>query len=541
MGNSQRHRQDIAYLALLALTTLPALLVTPSSDWAITIIVNTALIAIFSISRITRPLFLIPVLLAACQIGFYFYTQRIIDRYFWMTIISAYQWGADYANVLPVWKLVVFGIYIITLLSTSAYLIFSKNSYSSRILSAAACIILIAAICVRYHDAEKNSWFAKDFHHTYFAQVAGGLTDLLPGKEIKSTMALRFASDESENVPQILVIIGESETRTRMGIYGYERNTTPYAGSPYVFANEYAVGLNTQPNVQALLTGSVKQSLLSSRTNIFDLAKSAKYKIIFIDNNGFHFNDPVVKFAFNNASKYISMNHAAEALAENDNKVKYDGVLIRPFKDQVKKHENDKAIYVLHMMGSHPSQNRRYPPEFNKFPSYYDNSVLYTNWFLSEIRKAFFSKQHRPAVIIYVADHGVALPPGCGFSDSIPNPENANYGANDNYLSSYEVPLLVWTNREFEAEHEKLSLHLNNNHSIPLDHRFLFYSVANLIGITAIDDVDVGRYSIFSGAPNFLPRIDVYGKNIDEGIHAGRICAGDKHLKPLPRDRAYAR
>ncbi len=78
-----------------------------------------------------------------------------------------------------------------------------------------------------------------------------------------------------------------------------------------------------------------------------------------------------------------------------------------------------KLFIVLHTKGSHFEYAGRYPPEFAHFNrsggtrrdrivDSYDNSVLYTDWFLSRVID-MLSKRNTHAALVYASDHGENL------------------------------------------------------------------------------------------------------------------------------------
>src|SRR5574337_70408 len=360
------------------------------------------------------------------------------------------------------------------------------------------------------------------FYGNYFRSLYSGLVKA-NNFRISSTPEVLTKSERGPFATQILFVLGESETRLRMGSYGYSRNTTPLIGpQAYVFQNNYAVGLNTQPNVQTLLTGLLNVPSGGATQDIFRVARTMGFTSIVIDNNGYRNNNPVVRLDMQ-ADHYISMNGVGKTSAANDAKIKYDCLLLQPFLKQVREHNSGKALYLTHLIGSHPDQNTRYPRSFDKFPSYYDNSVLYTDFILKKLRDIFFGNVHGPAVVIYVSDHGVGLPPGCGFGN-IPNSEYISYGADDRYFSNYAIPLIVWTNDAFRTTHPRMIDNITHNLTSPVDQRFLLYSLANLMGVDRINNIAVDTFSIFSHSMKFSPRRNVYGSNITSLVQTGKIC-----------------
>jgi glucan phosphoethanolaminetransferase (alkaline phosphatase superfamily) len=80
---------------------------------------------------------------------------------------------------------------------------------------------------------------------------------------------------------------------------------------------------------------------------------------------------------------------------------------------------SSKLFIVLQTKGSHFDFSRRYPAEFARFSSpagsrraslvdAYDNSVLYTDWFLAELIN-ILDRQNLHATLVYTSDHGENL------------------------------------------------------------------------------------------------------------------------------------
>lgn len=101
-----------------------------------------------------------------------------------------------------------------------------------------------------------------------------------------------------------------------------------------------------------------------------------------------------------------------------DKKV-FDGELLPHFRGYVTSTNDSLNFIYVHINGSHVDYSERYPRSFARFNpsdynaisnaskakqiSEYDNSVAYTDWFLSEIAKAI---EPTEALMIYFPDHG---------------------------------------------------------------------------------------------------------------------------------------
>lgn len=149
--------------------------------------------------------------------------------------------------------------------------------------------------------------------------------------------------------------------------------------------------------------------------------------------------------------------------------------LLAPFKEKLN-HLSDQNILVLHLQGSHgPTYYKRYPSEFKKFTptcdtnelskcdnealiNTYDNTLLYTDYLLSEIIKLLKEQKSYESSLFYLSDHGESL------------------GENDIYLHgmpyaiapSYQtrIPAIFWSNDEklmnLAKEHKGLKLSQDN-------------------------------------------------------------------------------
>jgi len=138
-------------------------------------------------------------------------------------------------------------------------------------------------------------------------------------------------------------------------------------------------------------------------------------------------------------------------------------------------------LIVLHQMGNHgPAYYKRYPKEFERFTpvcktnelekcskeeigNAYDNAILYTDHFLSEVIKLLqkYERDHETAML-YVSDHGESL---------------GEYGV---YLhgapfaiaprTQVHVPAIAWVGENFDYKFDQLNRHANR----PLSHDDLF-------------------------------------------------------------------
>jgi heptose-I-phosphate ethanolaminephosphotransferase len=175
----------------------------------------------------------------------------------------------------------------------------------------------------------------------------------------------------------------------------------------------------------------------------------------------------------------------------------------------------EKLFFVLHSMGSHFTYSRRYPPEFARFRTIgnsrrgllvddYDNSVLYTDWFVSEII-ATLDQHHRAAALFYISDHGENL-----LDDDA---ELLGHGIGNRY--DLATAALIWLSPVLRARVPDMVRNASANSGARLSLANVSHSLLDLAGI---DTPRLDRsMSIFSPAFVTRPRwYIVRGKLLNE-------------------------
>jgi glucan phosphoethanolaminetransferase (alkaline phosphatase superfamily) len=300
---------------------------------------------------------------------------------------------------------------------------------------------------------------------------------------------------EQANVPQIVVmVIGESSRYDRWSLNGYRRETNPLLKMEEnlvslsnvitaVSATRLSVPVlvSRKPATQSLKAGFYEKSFLSA-------FKEAGFKTYWLSNQmSFgQFDTPISVFA-NEADVAQFMN-----LGGFTNNSNYDDVLLDPLKNAIADPALKKLI-VLHTLGNHWNYSHRYPQEYDKWkpslfgvlnPAYtdlklkpelnnsYDNSILYTDWFLSQvISKLKTSKQL--SSMMYVSDHGQTLYDGtCNL---------AFHGHNTEY--EFHVPAFVWYSDLYRATFPAKVELLRRNKRAKLATENVFHSLLDMANV----------------------------------------------------------
>jgi glucan phosphoethanolaminetransferase (alkaline phosphatase superfamily) len=298
--------------------------------------------------------------------------------------------------------------------------------------------------------------------------------------------ASRTAGDEVH-----ILIIGESSRRDSWSVYGYPRQTTPYMeslkGEAVFLENAVSDANTTVYAVPMLLTGIDPEafSFEKIRGNLVDLANEAGYLSSWLVNQ-----DAGISYLVGMHADHIthSLTMSSPAFAV----IAPDGTLLPEFDRQLARRGSPLFI-GLHVYGSHSPYNNRYPDAFKRFGSVdppssgsaegensdqlivdsYDDSILYTDWFLQQIIERA-RKLSEPVTVTYVSDHGEELHSLDG---------RTGHGHRGYSAGAFEIPAFIWVNTAFRQAHPDKIRALIANSAMEIRSHDFFYSMADLMGI----------------------------------------------------------
>jgi len=225
----------------------------------------------------------------------------------------------------------------------------------------------------------------------------------------------------------IIMVVGEAARADRFSLNGYERETNPFLKKEDIinFSDVHSCGTATAQSVPCMFSIYDRVDYDHEKgittENVIDVLKHTNLiNILWRDNNSDSKGVALrVDFEDYRTSKTNTMCDGDECRDE--------GMLVG-LDAYIKKHKGEDILIVLHQMGNHgPAYYKRYPKEFEKFTpvcktnqleectqeevsNAYDNSILYTDYFLSKVINFLktYSKDHETAMI-YMSDHGESL------------------------------------------------------------------------------------------------------------------------------------
>lgn len=303
-----------------------------------------------------------------------------------------------------------------------------------------------------------------------------------------------------QNTPQIVVmVIGESSRYDRWSLNGYQRDTNPLLKKEAnlvsfsdvitsVSATRLSVPLivSRKPATESLKAGFAEKSFITGY-------KEAGFKTYWISNQMSYgkFDTPVSVFA-NEANVVQFLNLGSYTDTSN-----LDVVLL-PQLQKAMQDPAPKKLIVLHTLGNHWNYSHRYPQEFDKWrpslfgvshPAYtnlsnkpllnnsYDNSILYVDWFLSQVIDAL-KESGQLSAMMYFSDHGQTLYDG--------SCKIAFHGHNTQF--EFHIPALMWYSDVYKQTYPEKVTQLLRHKRARMTTENVFHSLLDLSDIRYPDE-----------------------------------------------------
>ena len=373
-------------------------------------------------------------------------------------------------------------------------------------------------------------------------QFADGIeSERLIAASHRQSDSFRFGAHQVPDIlaPQVYVlIIGESSRADRWSLNGYARFTSPRLqqhDNLISFSDVVTVAPSTRIAVPALLTRRSAENMLNapfverSLVSAFHEAGFATYWL-------------------STQAPIGAYDAAYAAYAQEADRVFYynvtggwevtvtDGVMLEPLRSILADTSQPRQLIVVHTMGSHIDYRERYPSEFDIFkPSLermdttrwrdagyiarlnnaYDNTIRYSDYFISEVIDAVEASGRKLATVLYVSDHGEDLyDHGCN-----------NWGHGKPTVAGLRVPMFFWYSAAYAQRFQTKISMLQQHRSAPLTLEAVFPLMLDAAGIQFPTE-DASR-SVMSSSFAPLPRRIAYtitGKLDFNRAHLGKEC-----------------
>jgi glucan phosphoethanolaminetransferase (alkaline phosphatase superfamily) len=236
---------------------------------------------------------------------------------------------------------------------------------------------------------------------------------------------------QPDGAPEVVVmVLGESSRFDRWSLNGYARDTTPLLAkeSNLLALSDVVTPVSiTRQSVPIIVTRKPASAALTSgyhERSFVSAYKEAGFRTWWLSNQltyGTH--DTPVSAYSQEADHQAHLNPGGHT-----DQSSYDAALLEPLQRALAAPAPRKLV-VLHTLGNHWNYGRRYPAQFDRWqpsltdidrpdldnPAHrerasnsYDNSILYTDWFLAQVI-GILKRQQQRAVLVFASDHGEVL------------------------------------------------------------------------------------------------------------------------------------
>ncbi|MGW8395023.1 phosphoethanolamine transferase [Pseudoduganella sp. HUAS MS19] len=300
-----------------------------------------------------------------------------------------------------------------------------------------------------------------------------------------------------------VIVVGETARAMNFSLNGYGRATNPYLvqeRSLVNFSNVSSCGTATAVSVPCVFSDLTREGYSEdkarSKEGLLDVLQHAGMEVLWRDNNS----------GCKGVCDRVRVEDMSKPVAGNafcNTEECYDERLLEGLPEMIRNAGKDLVV-VLHQKGSHgPAYWKRYPAGFGKFgpvcqtneleqcsresiTAAYDNSILYTDYFLDKTIKVL-KESGVPASMLYFSDHGESLG------------EKNIYLHGAPYMFSPEeqrkVPMVLWMSDSFSQRFHVDRSCLAARSSQPFSHDNVFHSTLGML------DVNTAVYN---------PRLDLF-------------------------------
>lgn len=295
----------------------------------------------------------------------------------------------------------------------------------------------------------------------------------------------RFVSvngrSETGSDPLLVVyVLGESLRSDHLGLYGYQRNTTPLLSAMRNELLSFTDVASTANWTNAAIPALTQWQRGDANASIVQTYKEAGYRTAWLSNqNGYAAgrNADVLEYGVN----------------AQDFRLRTDANLLPMFTSFVRQ-AGPRQFVVLHMHGSHIPYEDRYEAASRIFTptmgdlgietprasdreatvNSYDNTVVETDRFLARVIGEL-RKEARPAILVFTSDHGENL-----FDDERHLYMHTQHPPT---VADTHVPLIVWMNAAYRQRFPEVAGALAANTGRKISHSSMFTTMLEIGGV----------------------------------------------------------
>jgi len=359
-------------------------------------------------------------------------------------------------------------------------------------ISAAVCLLIVINNIIAPKFSFVRSYFPIQYLHNSYIHFFGQTEEDYIKEDISDKYTFIDSSDE--DVIGVLVI-GESARYGNFGINGYQRDTTPKLSlvENLVSYKARSCASTTYLSVPCMLSRFTENdiSMVDSESSVLSVLTKLGFETMWFGTQSitqYYRNKP--GGSFYDEVKFHMIPGGTVLIKQNS-----DDSNLLPYLVQNTISDTRKFV-VLHTTGSHWNYSARHPKEFAKFKpiidntikrdqsscdreeliNSYDNSILYTDFFLSNIINILKNKK---AFMIYASDHGESLGENGRF----------HHAAEEYVDEQRTIPFMMWFSDSYKSTYPEKWSAVKSLAKKEISHDYIFHTILDCLNIES-DAVD---------------------------------------------------
>ena len=386
---------------------------------------------------------------------------------------TAIIWSFLKSHPLFFWCIPAAIIFFILFLGMVASLM-RKHKSSNQTIAVLSAIMFILFLI--FHVFVLNTTIFQVIWNGYdlWKQDRAFLHDIMKKKINTSFFNIKNSEDQT-----IILVVGDSETKGMMSLYGYEKNTTPFLSerkdSLMIFSDVFSPHANTAKVLDKALTlKTFSNETPNNFGSVVDLFSQAGFNVWWLSS-------PPLRDVWSGSILAVIASAAEHKFFLNKGALwdKHDIDLLPQIKKAIL-HPSSKKLIVIHLLGSHQPYEDRYSEKDHRSDlTLYENTIYATDYFMNKVLSFLEKENVKNTKLLYLSDHGESMKCNC-HSDALGYPE------------MFEVPFYLWLSPDirgnFKYDKEILQKPYNTEN--------LIHSIADLANVSA-DEIDYEK-SIFN-------------------------------------------
>ncbi len=401
-----------------------------------------------------------------------------------------------------------------------------KSKLSCLVAFLVAILLLIVAFTpdytsfIREHKVVRlyaNPTYSAYSSIKYISQQTQIATDVVIGKVADDAVLMDPSTSKNE---LIIMVVGETARADRFSLNGYKRDTNPLLSKQNIvsFTNVSACGTSTGVSVPCMFSSlgrkKYDKEIALKQENALDVLHNNGIEVLWRDNNS-DSKGVATRVKYQDfKSPTLNPDCAGECR---------DVGMLSGLDSYISSHQDKDMLIVLHQMGNHgPEYYRRYPKEFERFKpacqtgelrdcsqaeidNAYDNAILYTDYFLSEVINFLKKYDDRyETAMLYVADHGESLGEHGFYLHAAP------------YIiapkEQKRIPVIAWSGKNFDYDLQDIKPYKD----VVLSHDDLFCTL--LVAYELNSNVCKSKNGMLARNVNLKPYA-LFGDSFGKGVN----------------------